>query len=123
MNAVVELHVEALDKFRRKSLDWRIRRLQVRVANKTDSLLLSDPLVHVTADARFVPTQLALDSAFLALMARITCELNMLGNFMRKVLKCFTRNTLRRLIGRFRRRQRQRRTRGRLKTGCGENNG
>ena len=73
--AMIELHIKAFDKLRRKGLDRRVFRIQISMADDTDRLLLVEPLVHMTAYAGFVAAQLAFYALRLALMADIALKL------------------------------------------------
>ena len=58
------------------------------MASNTDRLLFRDPLVHVTADAGFMPAELAFCAFGFALVTGVTFELQMFRYLVRKLLKC-----------------------------------
>ena len=81
---VIEYRVEPLFELHWKSFDGRIVRVQIGVATNAYRLLFGDPLVHMTADARFVPSKSTVDAFHFSRVARITRKFRVLRNFMRK---------------------------------------
>ena len=117
VHSVVEFHVEPLDKFRREGLNRRILAFRVGVTDRAHYLIFVGELIKMTADARFVTAQLALDSTGFTRMAGVAGKFRMLSYTVRKGFERFVRNTLWNWVRRFRRSKRHRRFRSLLNTG------
>ena len=106
VSGVVKFHVKALDELCGESIHRGRRGLGVLMTDRADDLVFVSKLVEMTANARFVAGIAHLKRAALALVARVTGELLMLRDLVRKGLKCLIRDALRYRFRRFRRGQR-----------------
>ena len=75
MITMIKYSIESFFELHRKCLDGRILRVQVCMTNNADSLLLSDPLIHMAANAGVVSAELTLDAARLTAVTDIALKL------------------------------------------------